>query len=309
MTLELVWNARELPNLLHLIDTALCAPEHVVDPCAIAFATEFRQRRRRPWPSELWRAARLGSACCESADAWLAQLQQQGPAARHAGQSAPANVAMTAIVPAGDDAGWLAWPAEVQRELGHARHGLQQHRPGWAEELRLRTQPLREQWLARGPGMVRWLQRRYDLTLPGRINVWSLLPLRGGFGVLVPGTNDVLLELLLTNLDDRLPELARLAWLVAQQMLAPQLQSSGRASTLTCQLAALLGMQAVATELEWFDMTPATLQRALVAWQIASGAETGRLGEPLANLQPSQLQTTADLFTWADHLAQFVAPR
>ena len=91
--------------------------------------------------------------------------------------------------------------------------------------------------------------------------------------------------------------------------LEPQLRRSGRASTLTCQIAALLGMQAVATELEWFDMTPATLQRALVGWQIASGAETGRLGEPLANLQPSQLQTTADLFTWADHLAQFVAPR
>lgn len=96
--------------------------------------------------------------------------------------------------------------------------------PRWESELPLRIGPLREQWEARGPGLIARMARRagwgpWDWDQP----VALVQPAWGGAGACATdAAQTIVLEALLTNADSQLPETLRLAWFIAQRALLAQ---------------------------------------------------------------------------------------
>jgi hypothetical protein len=89
--------------------------------------------------------------------------------------------------------------------------------PGALDELELRSGPLREQWEARGPGMLTHIAAltEADLIVP-QADVLLVHPASGGGGCAHLAYNSVRIEAMLANPHETLPEVVRLAWLVAQ---------------------------------------------------------------------------------------------
>ena len=90
-------------------------------------------------------------------------------------------------------------------------------RPELAEELAMRVRPLREQWEARGPGMLRQIGRLTDdAVVPNAAEIVIVSPYAGGHGLAHPRQNRITLEGVLVHPHPQLPEPLRLAWLLAQ---------------------------------------------------------------------------------------------
>ncbi|MFO0904661.1 MAG: hypothetical protein U0939_16770 [Pirellulales bacterium] len=87
--------------------------------------------------------------------------------------------------------------------------------PRYVDQLPLRVRPLLEQWDARGPGLLRRLERELNRMLPP-VDVHWVHPLRGGGGWAEPGLHVVFMEAVLVNPFAPVPEPLRLAWLMAQ---------------------------------------------------------------------------------------------
>lgn len=89
--------------------------------------------------------------------------------------------------------------------------------PGIVDELAHRSRPIRELWEARGPGLLRQIGLRTDETLVvDSAELVLVLPALGGGGVAQLANNSVRWEAVLTNPVPSLPEVVRLAWLIAQ---------------------------------------------------------------------------------------------
>jgi hypothetical protein len=94
---------------------------------------------------------------------------------------------------------------------------FQQACPNPVETLRLREGPIREHWETRGPGLLHRIGKLTDPSLlVSEATVVLLVPAVGGSGEALLQQNAVALEAVLTNSEPRLPEVARLAWLLAQ---------------------------------------------------------------------------------------------
>ena len=94
---------------------------------------------------------------------------------------------------------------------------LLRSQPNLAEELAMRCGPLREQWEARGPGMLREIARfTEEEAIPLAAEVVFVAPYVGGGGVAHAATNRVTLEGMLFHPHPALPESVRLTWLLAQ---------------------------------------------------------------------------------------------
>jgi hypothetical protein len=89
--------------------------------------------------------------------------------------------------------------------------------PDLAEELDLRGRVLREQWEARGPGMLKRMQERLppDVILAAS-DVLLVQPALGGDGKPLLVNNTVRIEAVLAIPHPKLPESVRLAWLLSQ---------------------------------------------------------------------------------------------
>jgi hypothetical protein len=89
--------------------------------------------------------------------------------------------------------------------------------PNMADELEMRARPLREQWEARGPGMLKIAVNLLDekVLVPGA-DVLLVQPAYGGFGSAQLYNNTVRMEAMLANPHDRLPEVVRLLWTFLQ---------------------------------------------------------------------------------------------
>jgi hypothetical protein len=155
--------------------------------------------------------------------------------------------------------------------------------PKLAEELELRQRPLREQWEARGSGLM---QQLGVITDPGLVvescQVLLVHPALGGGGAAHLPYNSVRIEAVLANPVAELPEVVRLAWLIAQLHLdRPALSETIHRERLP-HIAAYAMVPAVLAAAEYVDLVrfaPETLEQAIAAWRLTvpKGVDAARL--------------------------------
>lgn len=154
---------------------------------------------------------------------------------------------------------------------------LLRQKPELVDELAVRGGPLREQWEAWGPGLLRETARLTDAAIaPECAEVVLVAPYVGGQGWAHAAQNRVTLEALLVNPLPALPEVVRLAWLVSQlnsdlPRFADSLPRGGAArafglATLPAVLAAAASLELVSGDDE------AVVERAIVAWGLGGNA-------------------------------------
>jgi hypothetical protein len=232
-------------------------------------------------------AAALRNACrtCQvDFDALIDQLMFQA-----ADNAAPAGMAALALARAAGPAGsrhidmFTPLVASLMRAV--ATPEAKSPDAKLAEELELRAGPLAEQWEARGPGLMRQLAR---LTEPeavvARAAVLPVYPLAGGGGRALIAYNSVVIEAVLANPRFELPEVVRLAWLLAMlnfdlARYREPLENPGH----VLPLAMIPPVLAAAAEVELTRFEQPSLALALSHWQ------------PRAELRPD---TAEALMAW-----------
>lgn len=157
--------------------------------------------------------------------------------------------------------------AEALRQLTVA---CQQAVPDMVSQLELRSQPLRSQWEARGPGLVTEMARLTDPELiAGQADVVLVHPVLGGGGRAYLPYNTVVLEAVLVDPNPSLPETLRLGWLLAQlQCELPKFQGELMADDLvrTAAAAMIPAVLAAAEEVELARFDEPTIGLALNSW-------------------------------------------
>lgn len=145
--------------------------------------------------------------------------------------------------------------------------------PSVLDQLELRSAPLREQWEARGPGMLAQIVR---LTAAGlmveQADAVLVHPMLGGAGAAHLPYNSVRLEAVLVNPSPELPEIVRLAWLIAQLNCDLPLHQGELSRDRAAQVAAL-ALTPIALvageEVELCRSHPDAVRQALEAWELA----------------------------------------
>lgn len=175
--------------------------------------------------------------------------------------------------------------------------------PELAEQLALRVRPLQEQWEGRGPGLLRLIGKQTDERLiVESADVLLVHPVFGGAGEAHLQPNSVRIEAVLANPFPDLPEVVRLAWLLAQLHCDLPMFSESIAPErlpLVTRLALLPPVLAAAQELELAPSTPQLFERAASAWRI----EPPR-GVDIATVLPAWWQTVEEARPpWAVALA------
>jgi hypothetical protein len=151
-------------------------------------------------------------------------------------------------------AGGQTAPAMVERlggALADVAAAMITQRPRIGEELLLRRQPLHDQWEARGPGLLAAIGRQYGAGwLVDSATIVLVPPVLGGAGAAYPIYNRVTFEAVLANPIAQLPEVLRLAWLLAQlhpdlvpDSQQPPWQRSARLALVTEVLTAAEGVE------------------------------------------------------------------
>jgi hypothetical protein len=90
------------------------------------------------------------------------------------------------------------------------------HWPTAVDDLILRAEPLRTQWEARGPGLLRCIGLLAPSLVAENAEVLVVMPVSGGGGKAYPLVNRVALEGVLASPLAELPEVVRLGWLLSQ---------------------------------------------------------------------------------------------
>jgi hypothetical protein len=144
--------------------------------------------------------------------------------------------------------------------------------PNLTEELTLRERPIRDQWEARGPGLLKQIGVLTDeCLLPERCEVILIEPVLGGYGAPFLSYNQIHLEAVLANSVAELPEVVRLAWLIAQLQLDLPVYSEHVHPDRLPHIArfAMLPVTLAAAEyVELARLSPETVARAIEAWRL-----------------------------------------
>ncbi len=163
-------------------------------------------------------------------------------------------------------AGRLAgWFNELESAFSAAVSGV-------VDELTLRGRPLREQWEARGPGLLAAIGR---LTEPGVLaeggEVVLVYPVQGGGGAAHLAYNKVSFEAVLANPIVELPETVRLGWLLSTLNLDLPKYSEAlprqRLDSLA-PLAMLPAALAAAQDVELVHGVAPSLAHAMTVWRV-----------------------------------------
>ena len=188
--------------------------------------------------------------------------------------------------------------ARLAQRLVALEAAFQQANPRALDELELRGEPLREQWAARGPGLIAALAR---LTTPDLIvseaDAILVQPVLGGAGAAHELYNSVSIEAVLANPIAELPEVLRLGWLLAQLNLDlpryREILTRDRPRAVG-SLAMIPAVLAAAQEVELAQLDKATLATALAAWHVES-AESEPLWEWWETYQATSVPWTVAL--------------
>jgi hypothetical protein len=160
--------------------------------------------------------------------------------------------------------------AELAGRLSDLESAFRKLLPEVVEQLELRSAPLREQWEARGPGLLAEVSRRtqQDLLVE-RADVILVHPALGGGGVAHLAYNSCRIEAVLANPHFQLPEVARLGWLVAQLHHDLPMHQGNLSRQRVAEVGALAMIPpvlAAAEEVELARNDEPTLRLALSAW-------------------------------------------
>jgi len=164
-------------------------------------------------------------------------------------------------------------------QIADLEASLRRYQPELEKELAVRGQPLRQQWEARGPGMLAQLATLTDKSFVADMaQVVLVAPLVGGHGRAHRKLNRVTFEAMLTNPHDDLPETVRLAWLLGQMNLDLPMYSEaidpGRLP-LVASLALIPPVLAAAEAVELVQYDLPTLTQALQYWHCnPTGSDT-----------------------------------
>ena len=149
--------------------------------------------------------------------------------------------------------------------------------PRLDEELALRVGPLRQQWEARGPGLLFGVQRLTEEgVLPESADIVVVHPALGGGGDAYPKYNLVTIEGVLANPHPELPETVRLGWLIAQLNAdLPKYGENIHADRLSpvAGFAMLPPILQSAEDVELVHASPNLLARAIAAWDLPVPAD------------------------------------
>ncbi|MEZ6137658.1 MAG: hypothetical protein R3C53_22455, partial [Pirellulaceae bacterium] len=149
--------------------------------------------------------------------------------------------------------------------------------PEFAKDMKLRTEPIRCQWEAYGPGLqfqiATWTQ---DALMADEAEVLLVQPIMGGMGYPHLQTNRCHVEAILTNADPQLTESVRIAWLLSQLEFERPIYSdliNAFRLRATAGLAMLPPTLQAADELGICPFSPATVQRAIELWKLTTPTE------------------------------------
>ncbi|MEZ6115295.1 MAG: hypothetical protein R3C28_01780 [Pirellulaceae bacterium] len=139
------------------------------------------------------------------------------------------------------------------------------HFPRFENDILIRIQPMKLQWEAVGPGLVKSACRSLKLLVPSQIKIALIWPLQGGSVTPVIGQAQLALEAVLTNSHPVIPEVLRLGWGVLQLGLPAFAWNDHRILAQT--LCALAILQA-AEDLDLVCLEPETLAAAATTWRL-----------------------------------------
>jgi hypothetical protein len=228
--------------------------------------------------------SRLAAAIEEPALRLAAEIKAAGiPPARFWGHLIPlaAKIAgrkqlveTTVIKTTGRGARFEAIVSNLAATLVAVEGAFQAALPNLNDELALRERPLREQWEARGAGMLRQigLLTEESLIAPS-CEVLLVHPALGGGGEAHLAYNAVRIEAMLANPVAELPEAVRLAWLIAQLQLDLPMHSESIHADRLPHIAryAMLPPTLIAAEsVELVRFAPDAMHKAIAAWRLAA---------------------------------------
>ena len=187
----------------------------------------------------------------------------------------PASIAPASTTPASITQGAVELVVDAMSRVESA---VERAFPSLGDELQLRAGPLRQLWEARGPGMMRALVRGIDESarIPDA-DVVLVQPARGGDGCCYPPGNLVVIEGVLANPHDELPEVVRLGWLIAQLMFDADDTTRGDQRETTSPVARLALIAAALESAEYVELArfdESTVVRALDAWHVETDDPT-----------------------------------
>jgi hypothetical protein len=152
---------------------------------------------------------------------------------------------------------------------------LRRFQPEIVEELAVRGGPIREQWEARGPGLLVEMARVTDAAVvPEFAEIVLVSPYAGGAGTAHAAQNRVTLEAVLVNPLPQLPETVRIGWLLCQlnsdlPRFADLLGTARGGAAF--RLAMLAPALAAGAEVELTQCDEAGIDAALDAWRLRDG--------------------------------------
>jgi hypothetical protein len=254
--MQISWHFDQWPSALHaagawwqglrFVDAALA--EAITGPCTdiVAALTELR---------------------CDIPHFWEHALAASNLAADELAQQT-----LVKILPPGELR--LANAGRLTAALGRLHAAMVRHAPHLPDELSLRSGPLIEAWNARGPGMLRSMERLMRIApAPRQARVQCVYPVLGGGGAALPAASLVTIEALLANPHPQLPETVRLSWLLGQLLIAAPSagSSSERARQQQCvRLGCIPAALAAAEDVEWAQCNEATVCDAIKHWHLFS---------------------------------------
>jgi hypothetical protein len=150
--------------------------------------------------------------------------------------------------------------------------------PSLMDDLSLRLRPMRQQWEARGPGLLHNIARWTDpRMIAEQAQVILVHPSLGGGGSAHLPYNNALIEAVLTNPVEELPEFLRLGWLLSQLNLDLPVFSEtihGKRLPHVAELAMIPITLKAAESLDLLELAPETIDLALTSWHVVTPADT-----------------------------------
>ena len=163
----------------------------------------------------------------------------------------------------------------IANRLGDARLAFMGRFPKLSEQLDLRARPLRERWETFGPGLLCEIGKQVWGSIPPNdwwqspVTALTVQPIRGGDGGCDALQSRIWFEAMLTDVDSRVPEVLRVAWLVTRVAIESHArQSSGDLRLMVpWSLVSVPLVLSAAAQLELISADSLPVSKAMEMWQ------------------------------------------